>query len=142
MKKDEATKSPQPAFKQPMVLAMIVILVVAAAWLASTAGVALVKGDGISQYEGIERTIAEGRLDIERGTTSDYLYVEEIRPTTAQEKQSYCKEVDSQSVNDPNSVYHYTVKISARSLFGWNAKAIYYDGCADLGVTVNGRRPE
>lgn len=136
-------------------LGAVIILTGITIWLATTMGSALVNGDGTDKYQGVQRDVAKGFLaSLKRDSDSsllkvpNYFYVEAVYPTTDEEKIIYCdsrqvQEAEQKSgylIADPTTAYHYTVRVTSRSLLGYEKKTHYYDGCTDLWNAVSGYR--
>ncbi len=97
----------------------------------------LVAGDGVDQFQGIERTVAQKAVATERmEDNNDPLpwFIRpgraiEVRPITDAEKALYCKDNSS---DDPNDERYYAVELRLQELFGFDSQVTTRYPCVFL----------
>lgn len=120
-----------------LLLAIITPLVL---YLLFTVAFPLLIGDGLLFYNGAakeagQKAISYSSSQLDNKIRFTYLYhVDEVRPTSAEEINKYCKPAGGQVVNNADDIRYYTVVMSVRRLLTFASKnTITVDGCNAFG---------
>lgn len=113
------------------------ILGVIGAWLLLTVVVPLAMGDGVNNFTGTEKGVAEAFSDYSYGTvttedlTPEFMirfHIDDVHPTTPEEIAQYCHDPNLVT-NDPTKYTYYTVVSSVRRLGNFGAYQTVSPGC-------------
>lgn len=115
----------------PLRVAILALTALSLVYIAITAIIPYVRGDGLNQYDGDAKVFAERVLNAERQLLADsaerwtaIYYVDEVHTTSNDEIKHFCegKKVDS-------GPFSYSATVITRQLLDYRTKTVAYDGC-------------
>ncbi|HET9411317.1 MAG TPA: hypothetical protein VFO38_00495 [Candidatus Saccharimonadales bacterium] len=136
----------QPEQKKlsPILITVIAIIFMCVAYLGYTVATPLFIGDGLNNFSGVKKEAALRSVDY----SSRYLdnktrflfryYVNEVRVTSPDEVEKYCKPVGGQETADINDTRHYTTTMTVSELFSLTRRTVIIDGCTAFGSHGDG----
>lgn len=139
----------QPAVRQkkkrsPIFTAVIIVATMFILYLIYAVAVPFLIGDGLGNYKGIQKEVAEKSIDyssryLDNKTRFAFRYhVDAMKATSPDEIEKYCRPFGGQITSDPNDTRYYTVTMTVRELFNPFAKTVTVDGCTAFGSYADG----
>lgn len=125
-------------------IAIIAVVTIFALYLIYTVAVPFMIGDGLSNLSGIKKEAAEKSVDyssryLDNKTRFAFRYhVDEVRATSPDEIEKYCKPSEGEVTWNASDVRYYTVTMTVRELFNPVAKTVVVDGCTAFGSYKDG----